>query len=153
MDKKLFALVIVALIFGASSGLLFAQSQKKDFKMATVDVQKVVSASSQVSALKAEEAIKIQELQAFVQKAQKEAAEEKDDAKKKEIISKYEKDILLRKSAIESDYAKKLKQIDADITSVIRQVAEKNGMSVVVAKTNVIYGGDDITEKVLNELK
>jgi len=153
MDKKLFALVIVALIFGAGSGLLFAQSQKKDFKMATVDVQKVVSASSQVSALKAEEAIKIQELQAFVQKAQKEAAEEKDDAKKKEIISKYEKDILLRKSAIESDYAKKLKQIDADITSVIRQVAEKNGMSVVVAKTNVIYGGDDITEKVLNELK
>jgi len=147
-------LVIVALIFGiGSSALLFAQSRKEGFKMATVNVQEIVAASPQVAALKAEEAIKIQELQIFVQQAQKEAAEEKNESKKKEIVSKYEREILLKKNEIEKDYANKLKAIDKDITAIIGRVAEKNGMNAVIAKTNVIYGGTDITKEVVAEFK
>jgi outer membrane protein len=152
MEKKLIALVVVAVLFGIGVGLLLSKGHE-DFKMAVVDVNRIVNASSQVTALKAEEAVKIQELQNFVQKVQQEAAAEKDEAKKKEIIGKYEKDILLKKNAIESDYAKKLQQIDADITKVIREVAQKKGMTVVVAKNNVIFGGDDITNIVLEEIK
>lgn len=152
MEKKLIALVVVAVLFGIGVGLLLSKGHE-DFKMAVVDVNRIVNASSQVIALKAEEAVKIQELQNFVQKVQQEAAAEKDEAKKKEIIGKYEKDILLKKNAIESDYAKKLQQIDADITKVIREVAQKKGMTVVVAKNNVIFGGDDITNIVLEEIK
>lgn len=153
MDGKSVIWVVIALIFGIGGGLVLAQGQTKEFTFAVVDVPKVVAASSKVNALKAEEAIKVQELQNFIQKAQKEADEEKDEEKKRELLQQYEKEILIKKQEIEQDYAQKLAQIDAEITKIITDEAERNKINVVVAKSNVIYGGVNITEAVVNLVK
>ena len=52
-------------------------------EVAVVDVQKVVSASKQVNALKAEQKAKMEGLAAFVKKANEEVAAQKDEAKTK----------------------------------------------------------------------
>ena len=160
MEKKLVAFVVLAVAVCLGSEVLLVQKFSKnaaelaaDARIAYVDVNKIVSSSSQVNELKGEEAVKIQELRNFIQAAQKEVEAEKDEEKKKEILAKYEQEVTLRKNAIERDYAQKLQQIDADITAVIRATAEQQRVQAVLSKPNIIAGGKDITDAVLEALK
>lgn len=133
------------------STAVFAAPQAQ--KIAVVDIQKVVSASSQVKALKASQDAKNKELTAFIKKAQADVNKQTDEAKKKTLAAQYEKQLAQKREANAKEYASKLKAADESITSQIGKKATEMGYTMVLPKSAVIFGGDDITATVLQVIK
>lgn len=144
-------LSILAVSFMMLSSVAFAAPEPQ--KIAVVDIQKVVSASAQVKALKASQEAKNKELAAFIKKAQEDVNKQTDVNKKKSLAESYEKQLKTKREANIKDYTTKLKAADANITAQIGKKATELGYTMVVPKSTVIWGGDDITETVLKGIK
>ncbi len=147
--KKLITLSIVCMIAAATS--VFAAPQPQ--KIAVVDIQKVVAASSQVKALKSSQEAKNKELTAFIKKAQADVNKQTDANKKKSLAAQYEKQLASKREAYAKEYASKLKAADSNITAQIGKKATEMGYTMVLPKSAVIYGGDDITATILQVIK
>ena len=154
--KKFLLVGAVALVMGLSANT-FAATKAADippnFKVAVVDVQKVVNSSSQVQALKKEQEAKAKDLVAFVEKARKDVAAVTDEKKKKELEDKYNKELNDRKAAMDKNYADKLQAIDASISKQIDTIAKSGKYDLVLAKGVVLNGGNDITDAVIKAVK
>ncbi len=122
-------------------------------KVAVIDVQKVVNKSAQVQALKKEQEAKAKELQQFIKKANDAVKAQTDDAKKQELVKKYEKELAAKREANMKAYKTKLEAIDKSVTATINNYAKTNGYDLVIVKGAVLYGGEDITEAVSKVIK
>ena len=151
--SKLMTIVIAAVLAIGTTNCA-AMSSPANFKYAVVDVQKVVSASTQVSALKNQQNQKMRELSKFVQDANKKLAAESNAQKKQALEASLNKEFEAKKVAIEKDYAAKLSAIDKNITAIISQKAKQKGYDLVLAKGIVLYStGVDITDEVIQSVK
>ena len=148
---KYFALGLSAFIIGMSVNN-YAISNVPS-KIAVVYVQKIVASSSQVKALKADREAKIKDLNKFITDARADVAKETDANKKKSLENKYNKELNSKSAAIRKDYAKKLADIDKNISSIINQKAKAANYDIVLAKGVVLYGGTDITNEIAKEVK
>ena len=122
-------------------------------KIAVVDIQKVVAASSQVKTLKSSQEAKNKELAKFIKNAQADVNKQTDANKKKSLAAQYEKQLVAKREANAKEYAAKLKAADANITAAIGKKATEMGYTMVLPKSAVVYGGDDITAEVLKVIK
>ena len=147
--KKILSILAVSSVMLSSVAFAALEPQK----IAVVDIQKVVSASAQVKALKASQEAKNKELAAFIKKAQEDVNKQTDVNKKKSLAESYEKQLKTKREANIKDYTTKLKAADANITAQIGKKATELGYTMVVPKSTVIWGGDDITETVLKGIK
>lgn len=127
--------------------------EAKGFSVAVVDIPAVVQKSPQITALRTERQNKLNDLETFVVNARKDVAAQKTDDAKKALEDKYNKELNERKDAIDRDFAKKLTDIDNDITTLIRIKAKKLGYDLTLIKGGVIDGGADITNEIIKELK
>ncbi len=150
---KFLAVSVCSLAIGLSLSNFATSAVTPTNKIAVVDVQKVVSNSSQVNALKEEQKRKIQDVQSFIVNAKKSLEKETDAKKKKALEEGYNKELQLKTSTIEKEYGQKLKEIDTTISTVIANKAQTQGYSMVLAKGVVLYGGDDITDAVIKDVK
>lgn len=139
--------VTAAIIAGLSFNAAFAGG------IACVDVQKVVSASSQVQALKKEQQKKTKDLIAFIEKARKDVAAVSDTKKKQALEEKYNKELVAKKEKMDKEYASKLKSIEDSISKVIAEQAKAKGYDMVITKGIVLYGGNDITSDIIKAVK
>ncbi len=153
MNKKMkFVLVgLSTFVIGLTLGN-FAMSDVPS-KIAVVDVSSVVSASSQVKALKKDQEAKTKEIVAFIEKARKDVAATTDVKKKQALEDKYNKELASKKAAMDKNYATKLSAIDTAISKQIEAQAKAGGYDIVLAKGAVLYGGSDITEAVKKAVK
>lgn len=147
--KKILSILAVSSVMLSSVAFAAPEPQK----IAVVDIQKVVSASAQVKALKASQEAKNKELAAFIKKAQEDVNKQTDVNKKKSLAESYEKQLKTKREANIKDYTTKLKAADANITAQIGKKATELGYTMVVPKSTVIWGGDDITETVLKGIR
>ena len=147
--KKILSILAVSSMMLSSVAFAAPEPQK----IAVVDIQKVVSASAQVKALKASQEAKNKELAAFIKKAQEDVNKQTDVNKKKSLAESYEKQLKTKREANIKDYTTKLKAADANITAQIGKKATELGYTMVVPKSTVIWGGNDITETVLKGIK
>ena len=147
--KKILSILAVSSMMLSSVAFAAPEPQK----IAVVDIQKVVSASAQVKALKASQEAKNKELSAFIKKAQEDVNKQTDVNKKKSLAESYEKQLKTKREANIKDYTTKLKAADANITAQIGKKATELGYTMVIPKSTVIWGGDDITETVLKGIK
>ena len=115
--------------------------------IAVVDLQQLVSSSSQVKQLKQDHAKKIGELDKIIVNARGEISNEKDPAKVLLLEDKYMKEFNTKKSALEKEYNNKLDNIEKNIKNEIAKKAQKDGYEYVFAKSVVLYGGKDITNE------
>jgi Skp family chaperone for outer membrane proteins len=150
--KKYLTIGLAAFVLGVSAAN-FAISGPTAFNVAVVDIQKVVGSSTQVAALKREHEAKIADLNAFVEKARKDVSAQTDDKKKKELETKYNKELNEKKAAMDKHYADKLQTIDKAITKQIETQAKRDNYDIVLAKGAVLHGGTDITEAVVKLVK
>ncbi len=148
---KYLALTLSAFVIGMTVNN-FAVSNVPS-KIAVVDVQKVVSSSTQVKNLRAERAAKVKDLADFVKTARANVAKETNATKKKALEDKYNKELNQKRNAIQNDYSKKLAAIDKSISSVIAQKAKAANYDIVIAKGVVLYGGTDITAEITKSIK
>lgn len=132
----------------ASTSIAFA-----DDKIAVVDLQQLVSNSSQVKQLKQEHSRKISELDKIIVNARGEIANEKDPAKVLLLEDKYMKEFNTKKETLERDYNNRLSSIEKNIKSEITKKAQKDGYNYVFAKSVVLHGGKDITSELVGSIK
>ena len=150
--KKINTLLITgAFILGLGFNT-FAMSDMPS-KIAVVDVNRVVSNSSQVMALKKEQNLKNEELQKWLNTARADVEKQKTQEGKEKLAKKYDSDFQKKQQAIQKDYADKLQSIDKDISGVIAKTAKDKGYDVVLAKGVVLYGGEDITNAISKLIK
>ena len=143
MKKKLFLLTAILLI---TTNQGFCED-----KIAVVDLQKIVSNSSQVKQLKQEHSKKMDELDKIIVNARGEISNEKDPAKVLLLEDKYMKEFNSKREALERDYNNRLANIEKNIKSEIAAKAQKNSYDYVFAKSVVLYGGKDITNEILSK--
>lgn len=154
MKKNFLLISICAAAFVAGYAINNpAISNPEGFKVATVDVTTLVSKSSQVSALKAEQDKKLTEIKSTIEKAQQEISKETDAKKVAELEEKYRNEVNAQKLALDNEYSSKLKQIDNDIKAVVISKAKDMKYNLVLPKNMVLSGGDDITSEVAKSIK
>lgn len=115
---------------------------------AVVDLQKLVSNSSQVKQLKQEHAKKMDELNKIVINARGEISNETDSAKILQLEEKYTNEFNTKKQALEREYNAKLTAIEKNIQAEIEKKAKQDKYDFVFAKSVVLYGGKDITSQI-----
>lgn len=142
-----------AFVIGMSVNNFAISDVPSNYKVAVVDVQKVVASSNQVKNLKAEQQKKTQDLNNFVKTANAAVNKETDATKKKALQEKYSKEFNTKRTAIQKDYANKLSAIDKSISAVIANKAKQDNYNLVLAKGVVLSGGTDITEEVSKLVK
>lgn len=147
--KKILSILVISFTMLSLPAFAVPEAQK----IAVVDIQKVVSASAQVKALKVSQENKNKELAAFIKKAQEDVNKQTDVNKKKSLAESYEKQLKAKREANIKDYTAKLKAADANITAQIGKKASELGYTMVVPKSTVVWGGDDITDVVLKGIK
>ncbi len=149
--SKILAITAITFALGLSTNNFASANASKDFNVAVVDIQKIVENSPQINALKTEQKNKITELITFVENAKASLTKETDTAKKKTLEEGYNKELNLKKQAIDKEYAKKLSDIDKNITDIIK--SKSTNYDLVLTKGSVLNGGKDITSEVIKSLK
>ena len=122
-------------------------------KVAVVDVQAVVDKSEQVAALKKEQEDKTRVLEQWVKTAQEDVENQELKANKDELLAKYNEEFAKKRDTITKEYQEKLQEIDRSISDTIKETAKSKGYNIVLSKTIVLMGGDDITADVQKVVK
>ena len=153
MYKKFHIAVIVALAFGLGYSVNNIAISDTTPKVAVVDATKIVANSSAVKNLRAEQEKKMKEMQTTIEKARTEISKETDSAKIAQLQEKYRNQINQQKIALDTDYNKKLNQIDSDIRNTVVEKAKSMNYDLVLPKNIVFFGGDDITDVIAKDIK
>lgn len=155
LKENLKVVLISASVFvlGAMFTHQASYSIPTSYKVAVVDIQTIISESSQITAIKNEQQAKLKALTAFAEKANKEIQAEKDPNKQKVLESKYQKELATKKNIIQKDYQKKLDVVNKNLLVSINNHAKASGYDLVLSKGVVFFGGTDITNHILKSLK
>ncbi len=121
--------------------------------IAVVDLQQLVSSSTQVKQLKEEHTKKTKELEKIIINARGEITNETDPSKILLLEEKYTKEFNTKKEAIDKEYNSKLATIEKNILREISAKAQKESYDYVFAKSVVLYGGNDITSELQKNIK
>lgn len=123
------------------------------YKVAVVDITKVMEQSKDIKNLKASQDKQLKELENLISKAQNEIVNTKDQNKAIELQTNYSKEIETKRNAIDEEYSKKIVQITSNIKNLISTQAKKTDYNLVLPTGMVISGGDDITDNVIKEMQ
>ncbi|MBR1617213.1 OmpH family outer membrane protein [bacterium] len=145
-------LASVTLVAGLTMNNL-AMSAYDGLKVAKVDVSAVVAKSAQMAQLRKEHQAKTEELRKYVQNAKADIQKQQTKEAKDKLLKKYDAELAKKKEAATKDYMTKLKKIDENITATIQQQAQAQGYGLVLTKSTVLYGADDITASVQKAVK
>ncbi|MBP3925079.1 OmpH family outer membrane protein [bacterium] len=147
------AAIIFTFILGYSLNNIAISEVDSNYKVAVVDIQKIVANSQQVKNLKKEQEQKMKQMQATINKAQLEISKETDKAKIAQLEDKYREQLNTQKLAMDYEYNSKLTQIDNEIKSAVVAKAREMNYQMVLPKNMTLFGGDDITEEVSRGIK
>jgi outer membrane protein len=145
MKKLLLSLSAMVLL----SSISMAATQN----IAVVDVQAIVNKSAQVQSLKKEQQTKIADLEKWLKTAQEDVAKQQSKEGKEKLLKKYNSEFAKKKEVIAKDYKTKLSAVDKSITETITTKAKAMGYDMVISKSMVIMGGDDITAEIQKVVK
>lgn len=155
MNKNLLGLgiIMMAFVLGYSVNNIAISNPPSNYRVAVVDIQKVVTNSKEIKALKLDQEKQLRHLQATVEKAKLAIASEQDPEKIAKLEDKYREEINRQKISIDTSYNGKLNAIDNKIKTAVVEKARSMNYDIVLPKNAVLFGGDDITEDISKILK
>ena len=151
MKKYNIILCMLMLILGF--GIHCAAVSSVPSNIAVIDINKVLSQSSQVMALKKEQKRKTEELQKWVTTAKADIDKQQTKEGKEKLIKKYDSEYTKRQQTMQKEYTSQLQKIDTDISAVIAKEAKSKGYDIVLSKSVVLYGGTDLTGSIAKLIK
>ena len=152
--KKQGVLLLAATMFVLGFGINnMAMSGVGGPKIGVVDVNQIVAKSAQVQALKKEQIKKTEDLQKWLKTVRTDIDKQQTLEAKQKLAQKYDTELATKKEAIAKSYQTKLQAIDKSITATIEAQAKAQGYDIVLAKTSVLYGGQDITAAIAKVVK
>ena len=146
MKRNFYIAVIIGLSFALGYSVNNIAISDTTPKVAVIDAAKIVANSTAVKNLKAEQEKKVKEIQNTLDKAKTELSKESDPAKIAAIEEKYRNQVNSQKIALDTEYNKKLTQIDNEIRSTVVEKARNLNYDLVLPKNMVKFGGDYITD-------
>ena len=153
MKKHLWFIAVCLMAFVAGYSINSKAISDTGYRVAVVDVQSLISKSSEVNALKTDQQKKLDAMKTTVDKAREEISKETDPVKIAALEEKYRNEINNQKNALDAEYNTKLHQIDNNIKSIVIEKAKSMQYNLVLPKNIVLYGGDDITAEVAKSVK
>ena len=78
---------------------------------------------------------------------------QQDKEARKALIKKYEAQLTQKKKSIKDAYSKKVLEVDKQLDAEITKQAKAMGYNLVLRKDSVLFGGVDITDKILPTVK
>lgn len=142
--------LFTAVVTAAATRML---SSNNEPKFAVVDVQRVLMESKDVAALRVERANQIDELKKMADNANAKLAKISDEDAKKKESEKYLAEINAKKENFDKMYASALQASDQKLNDIIKSVADKENLKVIISKGSVVNGGVDITDSVVDMVK
>ncbi|MBR1907345.1 OmpH family outer membrane protein [bacterium] len=154
MKKYVKTIVVTAFAFGLGFGISnFAMSDTQpETNIAVVDVAKLIESSDKVKALKSEQAKNMEDLTKLAQNAKADIEKQSTEDNKEKLAKKYQETINQRRQTNAENYAKKLAVIDKDVDNLVKKKAQSSNYSLILAKSSVLYGGEDITDELAKEI-
>ena len=145
---------LVAVIAAVISSLVtYKAMNRRTSQFAVVDLQQIVAASKDVTALRIEREKQVQDLRKMADDANSKITSESDETKKKTLSEQYLAEINARKAEYDKLYAASLQASDKKLNEVVKEVAEQKGLTSVLSKSAVIDGGEDITNEVIKRIQ
>lgn len=135
------------------AGLSFGMANAAEQKIAYLDAGAVAAQSAQVQALKKEQQAKMLELEKWLVTARSDVEKQQTKEGKEKLLKQYNSEFAKKKEAIAKDYKTKLSAVDKSITETITTKARALGYDMVISKSMVIMGGDDITAEIQKIVK
>ena len=117
-----------------------------------IDTTKIISNSSEVKSIKAEQQTKMKEIEKILEKAQAEISKETDPAQAAKLEEKYRNEINKQKIALDTSYNEKISALNTKIHTAAENKAKNMNYDLVLPKDIVFWGGDDITAEVEKEI-
>ncbi len=154
MDIRKFQVVIFSVLaFGVGYSLNNIAISDPTPRVAVIDTTKILTNSSSVKALKAEQEKQMKSMQATLEKAREEISKETDPKKAAALEEKYRNEINGKKIALDTNYNKRIKDLDTEIRATVVSKAKSMNYDLVLPKDVVFFGGDDITDIIAKEVK
>lgn len=147
----IFMIALIAAVISSAATKMISGSNEAKF--AVVDVQRVVLASKDLAAIKTERDNQVKELQKMADDANTKLAKISDETAKKKESEKYLAEINAKKEGFDKVYASALQASDQKLNEIIKSVADKEDLKVVLNKNAVVDGGVDITDSVIDMVK
>lgn len=151
--SNLVYLVATALFAAVASSLITYKLTSDDKKFAVVNLNRVVSVSRDIAALRSVRETQIADLKKMTDSANEKIKTVSKEEDKKKLTQEYMEEIQAKKADYDKTYAAALQASDQKLTAVINSVAEKEGLDVVLNKSSIISGGIDITDSVIDMVK
>ena len=137
--------------------------EKKNTKSATkspaqipsfgvVDVQWLVSHIKEVQILRQEHQANLVALQQWVKAANAEIAAQNMPEDKNSLAQKYQQELSQKQQVMQQNHLQKVQAVDANLNKLIADVAKKENLDYVFAKGTLVFGGQDITQKVADAM-
>lgn len=147
----IFIIALIAAVISSAATKMISGSNEAKF--AVVDVQRVVLSSKDLAAIKTERDNQVKELQKMADDANTKLAKISDETAKKKESEKYLAEINAKKEGFDKVYASALQASDQKLNEIIKSVADKEDLKVVLNKNSVVDGGVDITDSVIDMVK
>ena len=133
--------------------LMFAQVSFASDKIGVIDIKSLVSKSDAVKELKQEHSSQLQSLNTLITEAQNAIANENDPQKIVMLQDKYNSEFKRRKEIIENNYQNRLSVLEENLRQDIIKSAKKHDYDIVIAKSVMFVGGEDITDLVAKDIR
>ncbi len=146
-------IAIFAFIAGFSINNIAMSVTQPEYKIAIIDVAKLLADSNEVKELKFQQEQKIKNIESTIKKAKIEISKETNPQKIATLEEKYRNEINKQKLAMDTEYNNKLIEIDQNIKNSVITKAKELNYNIVLPKNTVLFGGDDITAQVAPAVK
>ena len=154
MKKSLLTLALCSFTFGLGFGMNnIAFSNITPAKVAYVNVPKLLNASKTLKAAQETQAKQTKDMLKWYDTASADIQKQTTEAGKKALIKKYEAQLTQKKKTIKETYSKKVTQVDTQLDTAITTKAKAMGYELVLRKDSILFGGVDITDKILPLVK
>lgn len=153
MKRNFYIVVIAVLAFALGYSVNNIAISDTAPRVAVIDASQIIANSSAVKALKADQQKQVSEIEKTLEKAKSEISKETDAVKVAALQEKYRKQINEQKLALDNDYNSRMTKIDGDIKAVIIEKSRNLNYDLVLPKSIVFFGGDDITDLIAKEVK